>query len=747
VPDLSPAERGALSDALAAAAASGPGALVVVGDARAGAGIAASAEADGWTALRIAADERERNLPFATLITLLHAADIGAGDGRAPLPSALAAMRDRAEPASTARLGLELLTLLTRWTDAEPTLIAIDDAQWIDDASREVLLFAWRRLHDAPAVLVACADTAPEPWLEAAAIVTVAAPGAPSAAAGGGVPPADLARRVWHLDATREPVQLDEIEEVARRAAQAGAHLAAVDAWRYAATLTPERAAANLLAAGSAAWDAGRPDIAAPLLEAARARAGADLAVRAAATDLLGQVLGWTTSAAHATELLEREARELEALAPDAAAAHYLSATRIATLAASSRAVALGDRAETLATDPALRAGAAAMAGHARLLAMASDADQPARLAQLAAIGAMAGGAAPRSVLEAGQLAGFREMVEEDWGGARRTFDAVAEASRSRSLHGIAAFASAMRAEVDWRASHWSHARAGALGELGFQSTIEGQRGSWGDATLARVEAALGHVEQARAHADRAVMQADARGLDALGAWGRHAVALAGLAAARPDDALSPLAWIADVAERGGARDPGILWWHGDALEALLATGDRAGARRLVDRLDAQARVLPGRVWPRAIALRGRGLLDADPAPLEESARLLAIAPFEAARSLLSLAEVLGGAGGEGTDAATAATATFERLGAQPWTQRARALSGGADAATPVPASALLTPGELRVALAVAEGETNREVAERLALSPRTVDAHLQSIYRKLRVRTRTQLALRIAAR
>ncbi len=52
-----------------------------------------------------------------------------------------------------------------------------------------------------------------------------------------------------------------------------------------------------------------------------------------------------------------------------------------------------------------------------------------------------------------------------------------------------------------------------------------------------------------------------------------------------------------------------------------------------------------------------------------------------------------------------------------------------------------LTPQELRVAMLVVEGATNREAAAALFMSPKTVEVHLTRIYRKLGVRSRTQLA------
>jgi DNA-binding NarL/FixJ family response regulator len=61
------------------------------------------------------------------------------------------------------------------------------------------------------------------------------------------------------------------------------------------------------------------------------------------------------------------------------------------------------------------------------------------------------------------------------------------------------------------------------------------------------------------------------------------------------------------------------------------------------------------------------------------------------------------------------------------------------------PALATLSQAERRVAEAVAEGLTNREVAAKLFLSVKTVDFHLQQIYRKLALRSRTELAVKMA--
>lgn len=91
------------------------------------------------------------------------------------------------------------------------------------------------------------------------------------------------------------------------------------------------------------------------------------------------------------------------------------------------------------------------------------------------------------------------------------------------------------------------------------------------------------------------------------------------------------------------------------------------------------------------------------------------------------------------------ALVAFERCGASVWAARTAAelRATGEAPARPEPPGRLseLTPQQLRIAHCVAEGATNREVASRLSVSPRTVDHHLRNVFAQLGVRSRVELA------
>lgn len=104
---------------------------------------------------------------------------------------------------------------------------------------------------------------------------------------------------------------------------------------------------------------------------------------------------------------------------------------------------------------------------------------------------------------------------------------------------------------------------------------------------------------------------------------------------------------------------------------------------------------------------------------------------------------------GEAKRELEAALETFERLSARPWVESARselALAGHEKReARPDSFESVLTPQELRVALVVATGVTNREVAAQLFLSVKTIENHLSHVFEKLGIRSRAELARIVA--
>jgi DNA-binding CsgD family transcriptional regulator len=186
-------------------------------------------------------------------------------------------------------------------------------------------------------------------------------------------------------------------------------------------------------------------------------------------------------------------------------------------------------------------------------------------------------------------------------------------------------------------------------------------------------------------------------------------------------------------------------------------SGRRADALATLADLERHAQRTHG-LWVRGTLARCRGLLaesDAALAHFSESAELLAAAnaPFELARTHLYRGAHArrGSRRREARIDLQAAADAFDALGAEAWSSRANAelrASGvsrrrKAEHATQVE----LTAHELRVARMVAEGASNREAAAALFLSPKTVEYHLASIYRKLGVRRRAELASVATAR
>jgi DNA-binding CsgD family transcriptional regulator len=305
------------------------------------------------------------------------------------------------------------------------------------------------------------------------------------------------------------------------------------------------------------------------------------------------------------------------------------------------------------------------------------------------------------------------------------------------------------QAELDFRTGRWETAVSAAAEALSlFEETQQPSEAASASAVLARMEAARGRVEQCQALAQRALASDVEFGLRSAAAQALGALGLLALGSRRPQDAIAPLETAERISTLGAAGEPWLLMSAPDLVEALAHVGQEARAHAVLQRLHAQSSER-GRVSGLAAAARCAGILDDEGHWQESFDEALALhdrvpTPFERARTELCYGERLRRAR-KRADARTrlrAALEVFDALGAKPWSERARAelRASGQTArrrSTPVDA---LTAQELAVAKLVVGGATNREAAATLFVSPKTIEFHLANAYRKLDVRSRTEL-------
>ncbi|WP_153454222.1 helix-turn-helix transcriptional regulator [Streptomyces smaragdinus] len=213
--------------------------------------------------------------------------------------------------------------------------------------------------------------------------------------------------------------------------------------------------------------------------------------------------------------------------------------------------------------------------------------------------------------------------------------------------------------------------------------------------------------------------------------------------------ALEVLREVAGIFERTGMVDLEGLLWGVDYADAALQLGETKDVEAAVAVLRRQGAA--GSQDAEVAARRCQALLTAARGDTDTALKeLLAVVglpdaecPFEAARSRLALGQVYRRAGfkGKANQALDAAAGAFEALGIPRWAQRARDEAGRVGLR---PTTSTLTETERRVAELVAAGRSNQETAAELFMSVKTVEANLTRIYRKLSVRSRTELANRL---
>jgi DNA-binding CsgD family transcriptional regulator len=292
----------------------------------------------------------------------------------------------------------------------------------------------------------------------------------------------------------------------------------------------------------------------------------------------------------------------------------------------------------------------------------------------------------------------------------------------------------------DWK-------RAARYADEGYELAEESGRDlTINSAAKAVVAAYLGIADSARSAAQETIAGVQQPLHAQLGRWalGHLELSLGNPAAARQHFQLAT-----DSIRALEIEEPAMLFWFPLEVVALIEVGELDEAEALLDWVEERALRLD-RAWALATSHRGRGLLAAargDP-PGAFAAFELALAEhervpqrFEHAGTLLALGQTQRRVKQKraARESLGAALAIFEELGAALWAKKARAelarIGGRA------PAAGELTPTERRVAELVAEGHTNREVAAALFVTVRAVEWNLSNIYRKLGLRSRTELA------
>src|SRR5262245_6224723 len=568
-------------------------------------------------------------------------------------------------------------------------------------------------------------------------------------AAAMGVDGDDADRRAWHLAASvvrPDDAVVRALEEAAARAQGKAGHLAAAKALERAAKLSAAEVERGRLLVGAArcATVAGADDQAVRLAAEASPHVQ-ETSLRAEISRSLALAQIRRGRPLDAAPLLIEAAREISSSDPAKALDLLLDATHAATdggdFAVQTEICRLaatieppqGDDASAFVADFLNGLGAIAaqdlergVAQLERILTSAAVSDDP-RYGVWAALAAT--------------LLGEERQ-------AAALFRRSASLARAQGAIGILVYALGTHALNEFAEQRFDEAEllgveaAGFASELGAENPLSLLRG-----LLAGVAAIRGEDEEAIRQAEDALDHAAGRGLRPATIFAVWALAILDLGRARWAEALSRLSSLATSPQ--SFADTLVMETAPDRIEAAVRTGRHAEASEVLGALDAWASHA-GAAWARPRLASCRALVaqgDGATTAYEEALELADDArPFDLARIHLLYGEHLRRERRR-TDARLhlrSALEAFELLRAAPWAERAAAeLRATGETARKRDPSTLvqLTPQELQIARLVADGLSNKEVAAMLFLSPRTVDSHLRSVFGKLGLTSRTQLA------
>lgn len=341
---------------------------------------------------------------------------------------------------------------------------------------------------------------------------------------------------------------------------------------------------------------------------------------------------------------------------------------------------------------------------------------------------------------------------------ARTTVTALLREVRRRGMVESEVHFLRLLAETELRSGHCG--RALDLARESLRLARDSGIGEVASAMLTSLaEASGGSVDQALALAREAVQHAEEDGDQIYVSRALAALGYVQLVAGDAQGTVRSLRRVRELEHGLGVTDPARGRWHGDLAEALVRVGEFAEARDVIDGTREQALRL-GRESVLAVLDRAEALVRAADGEHKAAVGQLTSVQdrlgklgygLEEARAAFELALLRAGHG-PGPAPYDEAARLFRRCRALPWLRQvdAAAAEGAAPDRQPPPAPATavldgLASMERQVAELVMEGATNREIAGRLFISVKTVEATLTRVYRKLGIRSRVDI-VRLAA-
>ena len=490
----------------------------------------------------------------------------------------------------------------------------------------------------------------------------------------------------------------------------------------------PERRCALLMFAGGAEAQAGDPRAIPHLREAADAAGDEEARVRAVVA--LTSVLGVSGDVRGGIEVLQRELERVER--PDLRLQLEAELVQMAGLDVETRPIAhevIARLPERLGAD---RIGCILSANLATEAVSRGESRAEAReLAERA----LAGGRLFDLPFHYAHAASAL-MLSGYFGAALAAWDDYVARATQRGDMLSTAWGQAFRAGVHWRAGALSDALADA--ELAFDAGAGGLPPRF--AVVYGVEARLlrGELDEAR----EALAQAPVGGQQVHDALLLAARGRLHLAQGRARQALEELREVGRVLERW-LGNPTMAPWQAEAVVALVALRELDEAAALAQRAVAEAERW-GDPWLLGQALRAQALAGGGIEPLERAVDVLrdSEAKLELARAVFAL-----GAAANSREHLAEAFELAQRCACPALADDARAAlvkSGARPRRAARTGAAALTATEERVARMAAAGPSNREIAQALFVTEKTVEAHLSSAYRKLGIRARGQLAAQL---